>query len=224
MQVALEYIDPQSEGTVKTTLSGSEAAFKKAASDPDITELEGLALHDALVTVAGIHSLSVEFYNAAGNLQDGPNGEPARREWYENGTLHLEGRYHDGNFQDGPNGEPAEREWHPNGSLFSERHYQNNLLHNGINGEPAVGMWHSDGKSRSEAYYQNGKLHDGPNGEPSLREGSSSRPYVEMRHQNGVKHDGPNGEPAVRWRHNCTGYVQWDEHYQKVIRHDGIHG
>lgn len=96
--------------------------------------------------------------DSTGNLNDGPDGEPAvQSSWTNSGDRRGEARYDSGHLQDSDDGEPAIRMWHRNGRVAEERRYISGLPYNGPDGEPATQRWSENGTrilSRSAADQQ----------------------------------------------------------------------
>ena len=101
----------------------------KMASNPDIKP-DGLeVLIRAMLADQEGGFLRVERFkdnkdNKLEKHNDGPNGEPAKEVFDENGKVIREERFSDGDRNDGPTGEPAILDFDENGKATSFTHYK----------------------------------------------------------------------------------------------------
>ena len=112
---------------------------------------------------------TVQWRDVDGCLQDPPDGSPAMRRCYRDGTVTHEAHWQAGKLQDPPDGSPAVSYFHPDGTVAYEAHWQADECQDPSDGSPAVRWFHPDGTVAYEEHWQDDHLQDPPDGSPAVR-------------------------------------------------------
>ena len=139
----------------------------------------------------------VRWRDADGQLQDPPDGTPAARRLWPDGTVTYDAHYQAGKCQDPPDGSPAVRDLRPDGTVSTEEHYQADKLQDPPDGSPAVRWFRSDGSVANEAHYQSGRLQDPPDGSPAVRRLRPDGTVEREAHWQAGKHQGGAPQAAI---------------------------
>jgi hypothetical protein len=114
------------DGATFTVMLAAESSdiFMRASQQPDIQDKEGEAFVTALLAYAQGTISWVERYRN-GQLNDGPNGEPAQQMFDKGGKVTLKEYFANGRPNDSANGEPAVQIFDDRGWLTRAEHYKN---------------------------------------------------------------------------------------------------
>jgi hypothetical protein len=139
----------------KGTPTGGQFAAKSQPESTVAVEPSWPGLTRKIETSGSVRAET--WVDESGNLQDPPDGSPARRRLRADGTVKSEEHYQDGPLQDPPDGSPAERQFYPDGTIEYEGHWQAGHLQDSPDGSPAVRSFYPDGTVKSEEHWQDGR-------------------------------------------------------------------
>lgn len=170
-QLTLTYFDDTDK--FELVLNGPGAGGEDLSGLVRAQETAGLAGEALVATILAQYPgaiSQIERYRGGvrfGDLNDGPDHQPAVQRFDSAGREIYAARYRDGLRHDGPNGEPAIISCGKGKAQRVER-YLCGLRHDGADGAPAIEVCNEDGDVYYLEHYREGFLHDCFNGEPAV--------------------------------------------------------
>lgn len=175
-------------GYVVTIVAKDEEVFNAAARNPAFRMLTGVALAEKMLAFLPPGDIREVTYEKGGNLEDGPEGEPARRRFDAgSGAPVLIEHYRGGKLNDDAQGVPASQEKRKGNRWWISR-YRDGKLQDGPNGEPAQVL-------ERGSYYA--KYNDVGGWVRPFTEGDAGETLV-LHYRADLQVQGPEGAPGVR--------------------------